>query len=321
MASVHDGAEVRARARQSGDGEHGFGNERLEIRDARVVAACGGRDSLDLGTMIEGKDAEVALKALHGCGAMQCRDALVLVRPCGRRGAPHEIIELGACRHGRRTAMAGDDDRACGIAATAAMCGRQVLDPAAEVAGKESVARAEDIQDFHRESRDDETLVDARGDWSFEDHAAVDAALHDDRRPRALADRLQRFERACAAAGDANLLFGADDEVAIRQESLELPRHFGRAPGAIGAFAMTGNPPQHGAVVDVEHDTQAVFLRKRDRAPRGLANRFGREVCPGDRERLCGCERRGVDISGLESHVGAILAVENVREAFRALDA
>ncbi len=255
MAAVDDGAEARAGMRRRGRCEHRLGDERLEIRDPRIVGAAGGRELLHLAAMVEGEDAEVARQR----GVRSSRDAARrCARPSsGRAGvadAAEEFLELGARRHRRRAAVAGDDDGAGRIAAPAAVRGGQALDPAAQVSGQEGIAGAEDVQHLDRESADDEPLVDARRDRPLEHHATGDPALHDDGRAGARADRPQRLERARPAARDADLLLGADDEVAVGQEFLHLPRHFGRALLALGAAAVAGEAPEHRPVVDVEHD-------------------------------------------------------------------
>ena len=188
--------------------------------------------------------------------------------------------------------------RAGRIAAPAAVRGGQALDPAAQVAGQEGVAGAEDVQHLDRESADDEALLDARRDRPLEDDAAGDAALHHDGRAGAGADRAQRLERARPAAGDADLLLGADDEVAVGQEFLHLPRDVGRATLALGAAAVAGEAPEHRPVVDVEHDLEPVLFRERDGATRRRAHAVGGKMRAGDRERLGRGERSRVDVAG-----------------------
>ena len=84
---------------------------------------------------------------------------------------------------------------------------------------------------------------------------------------------------------------------------------------------MSCQAPQYRPIVDVEHDLEVVLLRERE-CPTGCrAHRVGGQVGAGDRERAGRRERRGVGIRGLETHVGAILAIENVRKALGVLDA
>jgi hypothetical protein len=260
--------------------DHGVGDERLEIGDARIGRPGGGCHLLELAPVIKGEDAEVAFHAPGRRCAVQHGDANVLVRPCRRRRAGDEFIELGARRHRGRAAVARYDDSARGIAAPAAVLSREVLDPAAQVARQESISCAEHVQNVNLEPADDDSLVHACGDRGLEYDAAGAAALHDDGRLRALADGAKCIERARTPAGDANFFLGANDEVAVRQEGLQLARHFGRSLRTIGAAAVAGKTPEHRPVIHVEHDAKPMLLCERNRAPSGPRGRHpSRDAC------------------------------------------
>ena len=100
MAIVDDGAEAHAAAQLRHRAPPG--HESLEICNAFIVAASGGRDLLELSAMIEGENADVAGMPLHRCRAMQRRDALV---PSGRAG--------GAVRDRNSSSSALSAWRAC----------------------------------------------------------------------------------------------------------------------------------------------------------------------------------------------------------------
>ena len=68
---------------------------------------------------------------------------------------------------------------------------------------------------------------------------------------------LQRGEGIGAAAGDVQLLLGADHEIAVRKDGLQMRRRFGAADEAEIAAGMAGDAPKHRPVIDVEDDLRA----------------------------------------------------------------
>ncbi len=64
-----------------------------------------------------------------------------------------ELLQLGPGRHGRRAAVARDDDRPAGVAQLAAGLDALVAQPAAQEAGHEGVARAQHVEHLDREAR------------------------------------------------------------------------------------------------------------------------------------------------------------------------
>jgi hypothetical protein len=129
--------------------------------------------------------------------------------------------------------------------------------------------------------------------------------------------RAQRSSRVLGAARDAELLLRADDEVAVAEQARDrvgAPRE----AVALRALAVAREPPEHRPVVDVEDHA----------APRGLAAatarfargaRASRQVRPGDEERAAARDELR-SMSRRRAHVGAVVAVEDVREVVAVAD-
>ena len=104
--------------------------------------------------------------------------------------------------------------------------GRPVLvgEPALEQAGEEAVAGAEHVEDLDREAGAGLAVVEAGGDRALEGDGALRAALADQRRVGDGAHGAERREGVGGAAGDVELLLGADDQVEEVQRRLQLAR-------------------------------------------------------------------------------------------------
>jgi hypothetical protein len=111
--------------------------------------------------------------------------------------------------------VARDDERAAGVGVGAAVGERLAFEPAAQEAGHEGVAGAEDVEHLDREARALQARPRCRRDRVLEDDAAHRPALDDERRRGELAQAAQRGEGVAGAAGDADLLLGADEQVAV----------------------------------------------------------------------------------------------------------
>ncbi len=104
----------------------------------------------------------------------------------------------------------------------------------------------------------DDPGLEIVGDRPVVDDAALRAALEHDGRAGNRPDALQRVEHAVGAAGDHDLLFGADDQVAIGEHGLQPRRHRLRFHVALETRLVAGEPPEVRPVVDVEHHLPAV---------------------------------------------------------------
>ena len=129
-----------------------------------------------------------------------------------------------------------------------------------------------------------------------------------------------RARRRCvAAAGDADLLLRADDQVAVRQAFLQSARD-GPRREALLAGSGRGEAPEHGAVIDVEHGAHAVGACPAQGLQHGGARR-GLERCVPVTARRRSLRSRPRRSPLPQAHVGAVVTEEDVRVAARARDA
>ena len=90
-----------------------------------------------------------------------------------------------------------------------------------------------------------------------EGDAALRPELADQQRVGPCANRPERAIVSVAAAEDADLLLGADDQVAERQDLLQALGHRVDCDEAVLAQVLAGQAPEHRAIVDIEHDFAA----------------------------------------------------------------
>ena len=131
-----------------------------------------------------------------------------------------EELQLLPGRVFRRAEQARDGEGAAGIGPGAR--GRPVLaaQPAAQEAGHEGVAGAEHVVDLDREALADDAVLEVVGDRARRRRCSPSAPrLQTMVAAETRADGAQRRERVGRAAGDLDLLLGADDQVAIGQRS------------------------------------------------------------------------------------------------------
>jgi len=214
-----------------------------------------------------------------------------------------------------------DHQRARGIAIAAAGLPGLVLEPAAQEAAHEAVARAQGIEHLDRKSGSDQSLAEPLRDLRWEDDAALRPALDHDRGPGRAADAAHRLERVGRAAGDVDLLLRANHEIAIGQDRLQVPGHLGTGHKAGLAGAMAGEAPEHGPVVDVEDHPGAGGARMADCRPAGSFGARRREVGPGDQQGRGRGDEPGVDVLRTDRHVRTVAAIEDVREGLAVPDA
>ena len=115
-------------------------------------------------------------------------------------------------------------------------------------------------------------------------------------------------------------LLRADDHVETAEDPLQLGRDRLRFDEAVLAVAVARQAPEVGPVVDVEDGLRAGREGQIDGAEsRGLGPGMRHVRAGGEDAAGLGDELR-VDIVGRERHVGAVLAVEDQREAFLIAD-
>ena len=220
--------------------------------------------------------------------AMQPLQLRVFAQPARRRAVLEERVELDPARHRGSAAMPRYDQRAACIGVGAAAFQRFIANPAPEEARHECVARAQDVVDIDGKARTLEAVLDVVGNCLRKHDAAHRPPLDHQRARREFAQALQRCDRVGAAAGDVDLLLGADHEVAQRDHRLQMRADFARLHVPALSEAGAGQPPQHRPVVDVERDPRAGvarFLHCRDAGRIGLRLR---QVRAGDAQ----CNRR-----------------------------
>ena len=110
------------------------------------------------------------------------------------------------------------------------------------------------------------------------------------------------------------LLLGAHDQVEQMQARLQLGGHSGRGDEPAFAVAMTGQPPQIGAVINIQRGFGTVFARQRQRFQ---YRRFGVAMAQmgaggGDTARLG--DEGGVDVIFAQRHVSAVFPVKDQRK-------
>ena len=164
------------------------------------------------------------------------------------------------------------------------------LQPAAEETGHEGVAGSEHVEDFDREALADDAGFEVVGDRAVIDDAAHGAALeHDGRRRETARMALSDGQHVVGARRDHDLLFRADDQVAVGEHRPEALRHRLGLHVALESRRVAGEPPEVGPVVDVEHDLSAMLPGQRDRLGlRRGGGRFARNAFRSRRRRGCG---------------------------------
>ena len=185
---------------------------------------------LELAAVVEGEGQHLRPMPLAVGAPVQALERLVVAQRPLRRAVREEVAELGPGRDRRRAAVPGDREGAAGIGEPAAFLKRQVAQIAAQEAAHEGIAGAQHVVDLDRKARPLDPVLDVVRDGAGERHAAHRPALADDERRRCqlahLADGIERHRRA---AGDVQLLLGADDDVAERQDGLQMRRWSGHS--------------------------------------------------------------------------------------------
>jgi hypothetical protein len=111
-----------------------------------------------------------------------------------------------------------------------------------------------------------------------------------------------------------DLLLGADDQVALADDGLEVRTDPVGGDEALLAEPRPGEPPEHRPVVDVEHDARPCRTRVAHRSAAGVIGLARREMGPRDEERPRRGDKRAIEVLGCDRHVGAVVAIEEQRE-------
>ena len=251
---------------------------------------------------------------------MQPRQDRILIRTRNALGVRQEIIEFRARGHRRRAAVARHDQRPAGVGVARAMVVVLAAHPAGLEAGRKGVARAQHVQHLDLDPAAVERVVERGGNRTVDDGATQRTALDHQRGRRNAAYRAQRFHDVGAAARDVEFLDGADDEVELGQDRLQVRGDVVGAHVARLAVAALGEPPQHRAIVDVEDRAYVVRARPVQREIADAVDVVGREMRAGDEQRPRLRDERLLDIVLGDRHVGAVLAQEDERKRILVLD-
>ena len=186
---------------------------------------------------------------------------------------------------------------------------------AAHQAGGEGVAGAEHVEHLDALADRGRRVFQPRWHRAVDEAAALGAELDHQRRAAHLAHAAQAGQQVAGhAAGDHELLLGADQQIELRQHLLQLGGDRRVGDVAVRALAALGQAPQHGPVVDVEHAHHAVPACVAERGERGRAHRRRRQVRAGDQQRAATGDEVLADGCRVDGHVGAVLAHEQQRE-------
>ena len=112
----------------------------------------------------------------------------------------------------------------------------------------------------------------------------------------------------------------ADDEIAQRQHRLQPLRHRFICDETVFAKILGRKPPQHGPIINVEHDpaSRSPDVPRRTHTGRKYTGRGKMRAV--DEQGARRLEPRDVKILLAQRHVGAVLAVENERESLAIAD-
>ena len=138
---------------------------------------------------------------------------------------------------------------------------------------------------------------------------------------RHLAHGRQRRDDVGAAAGDGELLLGADHEIEMRQDPLQMRGDRIAGDESSLPVAALGESPEHRAIVDVEHGAHVVPARAFEGDRADVVDVRRREVRARDEQRPRLREEILGDVVLGHRHVRAVLAVEDQRKRVAVLDA
>ena len=175
------------------------------------------------------------------------------------------------------------------------------------------VAGAERVVDVDREAGAANAVLQLVGNRAGIDEAAHRPLLEHDGRRRQRADAPDRIQHGLAAAGNHQLLLGADDQVDLADDRIEAPGDGLGTDVAVVAGVVAGQAPQVRAIVDVEDDLAAGGLGRADRLVAGGLDGGRREMRAADEDGAGRLDIGLVDVVLAQRHVGAIGAIEDVR--------
>ena len=317
VAAVEQGAESGPAVRNPVERPD---RQLLEFADPAQVATVFFHHLLELYPVVDGEgDQRRPIAAPRG-RPMDMVQGFILAKSMLTATPRQEIFQLGPTRHRRRAAVARHGEGAAGVGEFGASLPALIVQPAAQEATHEGVPGAEHVVDLDREAGAADGLLDVVGDVAGKHHAAHGAALADDGRVGLRAYRADGLQGVRGAAGDVQFLLGADNQVAERQDRLQVFGHCTVLDVALLARAVAADAPEHGPVIDVEGDPSAILTADLRRLARHRGDGGGREMSARENDGSGGTDEVGIDVVLGQRHVGAVLAVEDEREGLLVAD-
>ena len=131
----------------------------------------------------------------------------------------------------------------------------------------------------------------------------------------------ERLKRRILAARDHDLFFGADNQIAIGQNRLQMRRHIAGFDIALFTRTMAREPPEIGAVININRDFATVLFCILHRELLGGCRVGFGKMGAGDDYRARRGDKGLVNIALVQCIVGAIVTVKNQRKLFVIADA
>ena len=304
----------------AGDTLGGRQRKLFEMSDMGMADPCRIGDFLELGAVIDRHGQQLRPLACTGCRPVQSFDFRVLAQ-CRSTGAVGEkIVEFLPAGDRWGTAMARHCNRTARICVGATGLDRFVAQPTAQESAHECVAGAQHVVHRHRIAWASNALVEGTRNLSGKHRAAHRPAFAHDYSVRQFANPADRRDDIGGAAGDVKLLFGADDQIALRQDRLQMCCNIGAGDKPLLAQAVSGQAPQNRPVIDVEHHTDAVVARQLHCAPACRVDAGGCEMCAGHHDGPRAGNETLVDIGIGQCHISAIFAIEDQRKGLAVPD-
>ena len=321
MAAVDQHAHAARVARIALDlGDH-LVDQPLERAQPRGRCAGLARQIVELAAVVIGQHAQRGPLRPRAADAVQVGQLGVLV---GTRMAVarEPVRQLGLRGHGRRAAMARDHDGAAGVGNRRRFLQALAAQQPGQQARGKGIARAQHIEHLHALAQHRGRIGDRIGHLALDQRAAQRPALDHEDGAAAFAHAAQAGDQvALHAAGDQPFLLGADDEFELAQLGLQPAADLGAGHIACLAVAPSGQAPQHGPVVDVQHAHQAVAACHLQCLAAGGQHAGCAQVGARDGQAAAAGQERLADGLGVQGHVGAVLAGEEQGEGLLVLDA
>ena len=282
----------------------------FQCRYARFGGSAGARQIQKLAAVVKSHDAQIAPLRPRDRYAVQLRQRLVRVH-LRVAAAAKPVFQFCWGGHGRRAGMARDHDGTAGVGHARGVRPAFALQQAAQQARQKCIARTQHIEHFHAFALEGGRVVNLRGYRAFNHGATQSPAFDHQRRSAERAHCAQAGHQVSGyATGNEKLFLGADQQIELRQHLLQLRGDVRVGHITVLTRAARGQPPEHRAVIDVEHAHHAVARRVAQGLLRCGAGTGCGQVCAGDGQRAAAGDKTFVDGVGVDRHIRAVFAHE-----------